>query len=444
MNYQQARAYIEEIQRQQAGGYRLDEVTELAERMGRPDRGLRIIHIAGTNGKGSVGAYIANALALSGYTVGRYVSPTLFDYRERIQKLSGNPFGVEVEWIREREVAEQVTELAAAVSRMEASGYGKPTAFELETVMAFSQMVRWQVDVAVIEVGMGGAQDATNIIERPELTVFTAISRDHMEYLGETLEEIADQKLGIIKAGVPVVSVRQDSVVQEKLKGLCRRRGLKLRIAEPEQIVRKIYSLEGTRFVYQGVRFKLSQLGCYQPENAITALEALRQLEKNGFHKINISSIQLALRTTKWPGRFELVSRDPFLFLDGAHNPAGAAALKRSLEIYFPAERFCFIFGVFRDKDYRGILREMYPLASRVYTVRAEGSRGMAPEELARVVREAGIRFGREIPVTGCPNTAAALQEIRRSGRREKILVFGSLSFLKDVYRYFDTEPYIW
>lgn len=441
MNYQEARAYIEKIQTELASDYTLRDVAELCERMGRPDRRLRIIHIAGTNGKGSVGAYISNALAMCGYTVGRYVSPTLFDYRERIQKIAGTEFGVETEWISSEEVAERMTELADNIDKMCQKGFTHPTAFEMETVMAFDQMAKWDVDVAVIEVGMGGMLDATNIIDRPLLTVFTEISMDHTRILGDTLEQIAEQKFGIIKAGTPVVSIRQEPVIMERLREICQRRGLKLQIAEPEQLVQLEFSMAGTRFFYQGSSFYLSQLGCYQPENVIVALEVMKQLSQLGFHKINISSVRAALKETKWLGRFEIVSKSPFLILDGAHNPSGAKVLRKSLEMYFPAERFTFVFGVFRDKDYQGILQQMLPLARRVYTVRAAGERGMEPEELAGVVRQYTLK--REIPVESCINIAAALDKIQRQGEKEKIIVFGSLSFINEVYLYFDTAMYI-
>lgn len=435
MNYQESMEYIEKIQTEYASSYTLDAVTELSERMGRPDRKLRIIHIAGTNGKGSVGAYISNALAMSGYRVGRYVSPTLFDYRERIQKISGTVFGIETEWISEEETAECISCIKEEINGMLRQKKEHPTAFEIETVMAFYQMVKWHVDVAVIEVGLGGTLDATNIIPKSALTVFSKISLDHTAILGDTLEKIAQQKFGIIKAGTSVVSVRQEDSVMEQLRTICQRKGLKLAIAEPEQIRQAEYKIEGTRFVYKGNTFELSQLGVYQIENAITALEAMEQLGKAGFHKVNISSVQDALKFTKWAGRFEVVSMEPFLLIDGAHNPAGAKALRKSLETYFPAQQFTLVFGVFKDKDYQGILQEMLPLAKRVYTVRAAGPRAVESDELAEIIK--GHSLGKELPVKKCVNVAMALEEIHRQIKREKIIIFGSLSFLEEVYRYF-------
>lgn len=436
VNYQESMDYINQIQADYASDYTLDRVVRLCERMGRPDKKLRIVHIAGTNGKGSVGAYISNALAMCGYIVGRYVSPTVFGYRERIQRLSGNHFGVEEQWIAEDEMAERMTELAAAVRGMEAEGSGHPTAFEIETVMAFCQMERWHVDVAVIEAGMGGRLDATNLIERPMLTVFTEISRDHTAELGNSLEEIAAQKFGILKAGVPVVSARQEFMVMEQLKGLCQQRGLALRIADTEKIMHMECSLSRTKFYYRGNLFRIRQLGLYQAENAIVAIEALMQLEQIGFHKVNVSSIQEALAGTRWHGRFDLISKDPFLIVDGAHNPSGAVQLKKSLIRYFPSERFTFIFGVFRDKEYTTILKTLLPLARRFYMVKAPGERGMEPDDL----REAFLSLSSKYPVAvqSCQDVGGALQEISRKGQREKIIVCGSLSFLMEVYQFFD------
>lgn len=435
MNYLEAMEYITQVQAEYASHYSLDKVIRLCEMMGRPERSLRIIHIAGTNGKGSVGAFISNALAMCGYTVGRYVSPTILDYRERIQRVTGDHFGVEVEWISQEETARQLTKLSEAVNIMEKNDQGHPTAFEIETVMAFCQMKEWQVDVAVIETGLGGELDATNLVEKPILTVFTEISQDHITILGGDLEEIAEKKFGIIKAGVPIVSLRQQLSVMEKLMSHCQKRGMTLRVADPELMSRREFTLTGTKFDYKGNRFFLKQLGTYQPENAIIALEALEQLRDNVLHKINLSGIQSAFRETRWRGRFEFISQTPFLVLDGAHNVSGAKALRRSLETYFPGERFTLVFGVFRDKDYPRILREMLPLARRMYTVKAAGDRGMEPEELAQAARDYSKHRG--IPVTGCPDITTAFQKIREGTQGEKIVVFGSLSFLKDVYPLF-------
>lgn len=436
VNYQESLDYINQIQVSYKSDYTLERVTRLCKLMGRPDKKLRIVHIAGTNGKGSVGAYISNALAMCGYVVGRYLSPTVFGYRERIQKLSGNHFGVDEQWITEEEMAERMTELAAAVRTMEEEGSGHPTAFEIETVMAFCQMERWQVDVAVVEVGMGGSLDATNLIERPVLTIFTEISMDHTAELGDSLAEIAEQKFGILKAGVPVVSARQEFMVMEQLKRLCQQRGLSLRIADAERVMHMECSLSRTKFYYRGFLFRIRQLGLYQVENAVVAAEALLQMAKTGFHKVNLSSVQEALAETRWHGRFDLISRDPFLIVDGAHNPSGAVQLKKSLIRYFPSERFTFIFGVFRDKAYTEILKTLLPLARRFYMVKAAGERGVEPDELKEVL--ASLPARNPVAAQSCQDVSSALQEISRKGQREKIIVCGSLSFLTEVYQFFD------
>ena len=441
MNYQEAMQYIKKIRAEYASDYTLDDVTQLCERAGRPDKKLRIIHIAGTNGKGSVGAYISNALAMSGYTVGRFVSPALIHEREQIQKIYGTSLEIQTEYISEEEAAENLTVLAGHCEEMVKEGWHQPTAFEIETVMALRQMALWHVDVAVIETGMGGRLDATNLIEKPVLTVFTRISLDHTAILGDTLEQITEQKLGILKDHVPAVTVRQTPEVMELIRTHCQRRGLHLRIADIQNTMQQDFQLSGTEFLYKGRHYHLNQLGMYQMENALLAIEAMEELERIGFYKVNESSTGRALRETKWPGRFEVISRSPYMILDGAHNPSGAQMLRRSLEIYFPTKRFTYVFGVFRDKDYHAILDQMLPLARRVYTVNAVGSRAVPSGELAQIVRK---QLGdRPVPVADCATVAEALEQIRRSGRSETVVVFGSLSFLHEIYRYYDTLRYI-
>ena len=210
MDYKEALRYIQNIQERLGSDYSLREVTELSRRLGRPERNLKIIHIAGTNGKGSVGNYISNMLAQAGYTVGRYVSPTLFDYRERVQKVTMVSGRAESEWMAQEEMAGALTILKEVCEKMCQDGFMQPTAFEMETIMAFWLFNRWKVDVAVVETGLGGRLDATNIIEHPLLCVFTSISRDHMQFLGNTIEEIAAEKYGIIQEGTTVVSCFQE------------------------------------------------------------------------------------------------------------------------------------------------------------------------------------------------------------------------------------------
>jgi dihydrofolate synthase/folylpolyglutamate synthase len=303
----------------------------------------------------------------------------------------------------------------------------------METVMAFCCMLRWQVDVAVVEVGMGGSLDATNIIPSPLVTVFSSISLDHTSFLGDTLEQIAQAKAGIIKTGVPVVTVAQPSSVEKVLSGTAGKCGSEIVVADAAKASQVTYSIGETAFTYKGERMVLGQTGCYQVENSIAAWETLRQLKKKGFHQIDDAAIKKAFHQTRWQGRFEIISHDPFVLLDGAHNPAGARALKQSLTTYFPGEKFVFLFGVFRDKDYPGILEEMLPLAKEVYTVKAARKRGLPAETLADFLRQNKTVCRQKIVVKNGGTVEDALRQMLQEHPEEKMIVFGSLSILSSV-----------
>lgn len=455
MDYQEAFRYITELQNKIGSDYSLGPVRRLCELAGSPDRGLTIIHIAGTNGKGSIGSYLSSILVQSGYTVGRYLSPTLLEYRERIQWIQP---GLAPEYITECEVAEHLTYLRSLATQMEAQEDMAPTAFEIETVMAFLAMKQWKVDVAILECGMGGRTDATNIILSPVLCLFSKIGYDHTAFLGETLEEITEEKAGIIKQGSQVVSVKQDRSVDAVMRRHCREKGIFLHIADPQEAEQIHYDMRGTTFCYHGLEWKLGQQGSYQIENTITAIEAAYVLQKTGLDRICESAVQAGISSSRLRGRFECVSEDPYVIVDGAHNPPAAVELRHCLELYFPGEKFTYICGVFRDKDYLRMMEEMLPFAARIFTVTPPGARGLRAEELAESVKNiwekkhleeseekdvAGKRLaenrrkavGVQCPAKPCRTVAEALDLAVQEP--EKILVFGSLSFLHEVYEYF-------
>ncbi len=484
MNYWEALHYITALQKNKGSDYSLEPVRKLCELAGNPDRTLSIIHIAGTNGKGSIGSYLGNILALSGYTVGRYVSPTLLEYRERIQRIypktsvsmGESPWNggqaeqvneITTEYISEQETAEILTNLRNLAEKMENQEKMSPTAFEIETVMALMAMKQWKVDVAIVECGMGGRMDATNIIAEPKLCVFSHISLDHTAFLGETVEEIATEKAGILKPGSMAVSVKQDKFVDIVLQNVCQEMGIPLYVADVQKVGQIQYDMEKTSFCYQGAKFHVHQRGSYQIENALTAIEAAQILRKIGYPKIQDHTIQNGLAVSRVQGRFECVSEHPYVLVDGAHNPQAAVELRRSLEIYFQGEAFSYIFGVFRDKDYMQIAEEMLPLAKRIYTVKPPGDRGLEAKALAETVEklkeqqeyasgseakfldergnkgkgqrkyESGQRI-LEQAVQACSSVEEALDLAVQEP--ERVLVFGSLSFLHEVYEYFDLQ----
>ena len=432
MDYQEAREYIENIQNRFGSDYSLREVAELDTRMGRPERGIPVIHIAGTNGKGSVGAFLAHILAVSGYVVGRYVSPTIVSYRERIQRIlpadrAGNSLVSEeivppvVEYISREDVARICSRIQKISDEMKEDGYSQPTAFELETVMAFQMFRNWGVDVALVECGMGGRLDATNIIEKPIMCVFTSISRDHMAVLGDSLQQIAGEKYGVIKKGASVVSLGGQPC-EEMLRSVCESEGASLYLAQKPEAL-PMDASGGQAFCYGGRVYRMSQLGLYQQENAALALEAAHRLVVCGFEKITVETMERGIYVSRWRGRFEVVSEQPFILVDGAHNADGAKKLSDSLKAAFPGEKFHFVVGVFKDKEYDKILETMLPLAERVFTVTAPGERGLPACILKEAVEKLCL-----VPVVDCGTVERAL--VLSTTGQAKTVVFGSLSIL--------------
>lgn len=444
MEYREALEYIDTIQARLGSDYSLAEVIELARRFGRPDRKIKVIHIAGTNGKGSVGNDICYILAEAGYTVGRYISPTIFDYRERIQKVVKSPDETRCEYISKEDTAAILTKIQSECEAMLQEGFGCPTAFEIETVMAFLMFCQWNVDVAVVETGLGGRADATNIIENPLLCVFTSISMDHMQILGDSLHKIAREKYGIIQEGTRVVSKKQKEC-QGLLEQCCLQKNAKLSYMQEEQLAIHRTEIERTSFSYRGVEYEMRQAGTYQIENAAIAIEAVLQLETLGFSDITQEHIKAGLLHSRWKGRFDVVSKEPFVLADGAHNEDAAKKLSMSLQRYFPGEAFRFVIGVFQDKEYEKVIQCLLPLAKEVYTVTAPGKRGLLSNKLGNSVREilqmqSGFRktalLARDI--YECESMQEAFDRILLENLSEKVVVCGSLSILGEVYQYFE------
>lgn len=440
MDYEEALTYIQNIQERLGSDYSLAEVTELSERLGRPERNLKIIHIAGTNGKGSVGNFISNMLAQAGYTVGRYISPTLFDYRERIQKVVKVSGQTESVWMTQEEAAEALTILKEKCEEMQQDGFLQPTAFEIETVMSFWLFCQWKVDAAVVETGLGGRLDATNIIEHPLLCVFTSISRDHMQFLGDTIEEIAAEKYGIIQEGTTVVSLYQEkchSLLEER----CREKHAAL-----------TYSHEATSQVdmfactFGDCRggfdcYGNYDTGSYQQENAALAIDVVTQLGKMGEFFVSRQQRKEAFMHSRWRGRFDIVSEKPFVLVDGAHNEDAVKKLCCSLRSCFPEEKFQFIFGVFRDKEYEKMAAELLPLAKKMVTVAPAGKRGLSAGKLAGCIEKINEQRGNRgacCEVVCCSSVREALDFVCSETLAVKTVVCGSLSILGEVYDYFE------
>jgi dihydrofolate synthase/folylpolyglutamate synthase len=431
MTYKEAREFIESSNRY-GSKLGLETVTELLRRLGDPQERLKTVHVAGTNGKGSVTAFIASILASQGYLTGRYISPAVFDYREKVQISGKEGDAVIHDFITEKGVSDAITAIKPVCETMVREGFHHPTCFEIETAMAFLYLVSEKVDFAVIETGLGGRLDATNVIGQPVCCVITSVGRDHMQYLGNTLAEIAGEKAGIIKKGAPVVTCNTDPEVVKVLEAACREKETALTTAEYAAAEGVSYRPEGTTFLLDGQEYTIGLLGKYQIENAVTAIRTAEILRRSGY-EIGAAAIKDGLLRTKWSGRFEVLGREPYFIIDGAHNEDAALQLKETLRIYFPGRRLVFIMGVLADKDYKRILQIMAPLAEVIITLTPDNSRALASAQLAA---EAKKYFNGLVIDAGTPAGAvkAAYEAAEKDG---VILAFGSLSYLAEIKKLF-------
>jgi dihydrofolate synthase/folylpolyglutamate synthase len=394
---------------------------ELLTRLGKPHLGAKTVHIAGTKGKGSTAAMIASALVAAGYKTGLYISPHLSDLRERIR--------VDGELISEAELAALVDRLKPEVEAVNRrAAYGQLTTFELLTALGFLYFALKAVAFQVVEAGMGGRLDATNVVT-PEVSVITAISLDHTEVLGGSLAEVAAEKGGIIKAGAQVVSAPQADAATRVIGEMCRKRGSRLVIAGSDVTFngagiaaeRQLLEVKGRLGSY---RISLPLLGRYQLENAATAVAALEALAERGFN-ISRDNITAGLEGVSWPGRFQVVGRDPVILVDGAHNPAAARELGLSIRQYLgggAVNQSILVFGTSIDKDLPGIVSALAPLFDTVIATRSRHPRALVA---APIVAEFG-RHGITARVVDTVSEALSLA-LADAGERDFICVTGSL-----------------
>ncbi len=358
----------------------LETMRRLAHRIGDPQKALQIVHIAGTNGKGSVLAFLSTALRFGGYRVGGYSSPAVFCERERF-RVNGRP-------ISKADYAKGMETVRRAAEQMEKEGFPHPTAFEAETALAFWYFKEKECNIVVLETGLGGLLDATNIIDAPVLSVLTAIGRDHMGILGDSLPEIAAQKAGIIKEGRPVVCAPQQPEVLAVIEAACAEKGAALHKVEPEAVKKARYGLTKQSFSYKGLeKLEISLAGGWQIENAALSVQALMTLGELGY-PVSQRMLRRGLLETKWPGRFTVIDRKPLFLIDGAHNEGAARKLRESVIFHFTSRRIIIIIGVLKDKEYEKTAGLVTPLAEQVITVTPPaGKRALAAFELAGVVK---------------------------------------------------------
>ncbi len=359
----------------------LERIDELCKRLGNPQSELKFIHIAGTNGKGSTSAMLASVLESAGYRVGLYTSPYITVFNERMS--------INGENISNAELVELTLKIQPITEQMT----DKPTEFELITALAFEYFRKNKCDVVVLEAGMGGRLDSTNIIDANStlLSVITGIALDHTAFLGDTVEQIAAEKAGIIKQGRSVLYGGTDAVALGVIQGRAEQQGATLHTVDYGQIKRLEMSLEGSNFdfgTYKNV--KISLLGSYQPRNAAIVLTAADILKEQGMSISNTDMLK-GLASAKWPARFEVLSKNPMIIFDGAHNPQGINAAVESIKLYFESQKVYLLTGVLRDKDYTSIAQSLSTVAARAFTLTPDNPRALSAEEYATVLEKAGI-----------------------------------------------------
>lgn len=423
MNYSEARKFVEETTKY-GSILGLEAIKTLLDELGNPQDKVKIVHVAGTNGKGSVFTFVQNVLLKAGYHVGRYASPAVFEYREIIQFDGKN--------ITEEEFAKYMANVKSACDRMVSQGKHHPTSFEVETALAYLYFSNKPCDIVLIETGMGGETDATNVEKEALCSVITSISLDHMQFLGNTVEDIAKVKAGIIKENSDVVVSNQGESIINVIESQAAVKNSKVVVAnEPYNI-----KIDGyiTSFDYvtandKKLSVKISMMGAYQLINACTAIETLEILRSKGYD-ITDENIIEGMKNAKWPGRMEVVKEQPLIVIDGAHNPGAAVKLKESIEMYFTNKRIAFIMGVLADKDYSKEIKIVAGLAKKIFTITPDNKRALNGEALALAVADSNKN------VTFEPTLEEAVKEaenLYKNNEIDMILAFGSLSYLGDL-----------
>ena len=403
----------------------LEAVTELAYRLGNPQDRLKAVHIAGTNGKGSTAEFLSEIMISSGYKTGLFTSPYLKCIREQTK--------INSEIISKQDFAEVFSYVIEKAEEMKAEGMKVPSEFEMDVCASFLYFAKCKCDIVIIEAGLGGEFDATNIISDPLLCIFTQISRDHMSVLGESLSEIAGVKAGIIKPGCDCLTVKQESEVSAVLEKRAWDRGARLKEAPEPEEVRS--DLSGVSFIREicgeDAKATLNVTGSYQALNASLAIDAALILKQDGYPGVTADTIKKGLLNVKRPGRFEVICKDPVIIADGAHNVGGVKALLEGLKQIFPGnynagKGFVFVAGVLADKEYDEMIDLVTPHAFMVFTVTPGNVRAMPAKTLAEVFEEHGADAIPEDDIS------TALDKAKQTATEKGIpvVVFGSLYYM--------------
>jgi len=429
MNYEAAMAYIENTAKF-GSNLGLERTEKILEFLGNPHEKIKCIHVAGTNGKGSTSAMINKILIQAGYKVGMYTSPYLEEFEERIQ-INGNN-------IEKDELAYIVTQVSKAADKVIELGYDHPTEFEIITCAMFLYFSTAKVDFAVVEVGLGGRLDSTNVLH-PILSIITSISLDHTNILGGTFREIAYEKAGIIKAGVPVISYPQNSDAEKVISSTCDNLGCDLTKVELDSA-----KFLGTNGFSQRVKintgkdiyeFNLSLLGKHQLVNCSVAISAIERLIQIGV-KVSKENITDALGKVRWIGRLEVLKEAPLVVIDGAHNIGGITELKESVHAYFKYERMILIIGILKDKQVEDMIKTIVPGTYKVISVTPNSCRAENSDELNKIIKKYNKNSEAYDDYYSAYKKALEISE-----ENDLILVCGSLYMIGDMRKIIRTWP---
>ena len=422
MNYREAMEYMEELG-QYGTVMGLTTMRELCARLGNPQDQLKFVHIAGTNGKGSVLAYVSSVLHTAGYRVGRYISPAVRDYRERFQ--------IGDRMITQAALCNNLQQVKEAAEAMAAEGLPHPTAFEVETAVAFLYFLDKQCDIVVLETGLGGEQDATNVVNTTLVAAFASISMDHMDILGDSLEKIATVKAGIIKNKCYVISAKQSPDVMKVLRQVAALKKAKFFTADVTRAKNVRYGVTKQHFTYDKYKnVEITMLGQFQIENAVVALEVLAALGRLGYPVAEDKLLQGFL-AAQWRGRFDVIGKKPLFIADGAHNEDASEKLAESIRFYFTNKRIIYIMGMLRDKEYDKVIRNTYEMAEHIITVTPPvRDRALHAYDLAQAVRQ----YHNSVTVADSVQEAVEIAYLLAGQDKECVIIaFGSLSYLGEL-----------
>lgn len=410
----------------------LGRMEELLRRLGNPQDDLKVIHVAGTNGKGSVSKYLEEGLSACGYKMGLYTSPYIETFNERIRYDGADISDEDLEYYGQKVVS--------AAEAMVADGLDSPTEFEVVTAIAFLYFADRQADITILEVGLGGIGDSTNVVKSPLASVITSISYDHMAQLGSSLAEIAVNKAGIIKTGCPVIAnvPQRDAakIIARKAYAMGSRlydiSGIRAAVSDETPFSQKV-SMELYEKSYSDV--EISMVGRHQAENLKTALATLEILRKSGAVKLDREALYEGLKRARQPGRFEVISEDPLVIIDGAHNEAGAQALQETMAQHFAGKKILLVAGILADKEIDSIVKFLTKITDHIIVTEPDNPRKLSAEKLAEHVAEFGVAAEAVSDVEAAVHRAKELAD-----GYDVILFAGSLYLIGDVRRLWRNE----